>query len=578
MSGVPPLGAYAARRCPVRVQLDHDVEAGGLPRVVEGEAARRRMDAGVDFEQRVFSLVSDGRPGAVRIAAGHRDLAPVATLAAMRDGAEVVVGGDLPDDVDMRRRGRPDLLVHSGAGWVPVDIKHHRLTDPKDGESLPCSTLDGPLDPADAGRVDGVRFRRDRLADDALQLAHYWRMLERHGLAAPGTPTAGLVGRDERIWWVDLAAPIWTLWWSPEPVGTLAWYDHEFAFRLDVVAHTLRRNQDRSLPPKVVPVWTAECTSCPWRQVCRGELEAADHVSLLPRSTYAHFVWHRRRDRLTRRAVAELDPTTAWVMHGDRSASSKVDVAGLLTMAADVAPDTPIPAVIGKRKRTAVDRLAQAGVRTAGDVAKLDAATAAYEGAAVGHLPTIIDWARAATSGRPWRARGVDRVEVPRADVEVDIDMESNEDGVYLWGTWVAGDDGHPDGYIPFVSWEPLTPEAEAAVFTDLWACLGATRDRAHAAGRSFAAYYYTSAENTQMRRIVDRGQPGLPSREDIEAFIAAAEWVDLHAVLSTQLVTGHGVGLKAVAPLAGFHWRDDDPGGDQSTVWYERAVADPGG
>lgn len=27
---------------------------------------------------------------------------------------------------------------------------------------------------------------------------------------------------------------------------------------------------------------------------------------------------------------------------------------------------------------------------------------------------------------------------------------------------------------------------------------------------------------------------------------------------------------------MAGFQWRDEDPGGDQSTVWYERAVSHP--
>ena len=36
---------------------------------------------------------------------------------------------------------------------------------------------------------------------------------------------------------------------------------------------------------------------------------------------------------------------------------------------------------------------------------------------------------------------------------------------------------------------------------------------------------------------------------------------------------------MKRVAPLAGFRWRDEDPGGDQSMVWYGRAVnhLDPG-
>jgi predicted RecB family nuclease len=31
---------------------------------------------------------------------------------------------------------------------------------------------------------------------------------------------------------------------------------------------------------------------------------------------------------------------------------------------------------------------------------------------------------------------------------------------------------------------------------------------------------------------------------------------------------------LKAIAPLCGFHWRDDDPGGLQSEIWYEMMLA----
>jgi len=61
-----------------------------------------------------------------------------------------------------------------------------------------------------------------------------------------------------------------------------------------------------------------------------------------------------------------------------------------------------------------------------------------------------------------------------------------------------------------------------------------------------------------------------------VAAFIAGPHWVDLHAVVKDRIITGGGLGLKRVAPLAGFAWRDDDPGGDQSMVWYDRAVNHP--
>lgn len=535
------------------------------------------MDAGNAFERQVFAGIAASAVSSVTVVGDTRAAAQEATMAAVVSGATVVLGADLPDDLAGRRTGKPDVLARVAATWVPVDVKHHRLTEASEGSTLKWSPLDD-IDPRTARVSEGLRFRRGKLADDAMQLAHYWRMLEALGLAgAPDVALGGVIDRDEKVWWIDLAEPRWRLWWADDPVSTLGWYDHEFAFRLDVIAHTLQRRVAGGLPRKVEPVWTSECGACPWREVCRSELEESDHVSLLPRSTYPKFVEHRRRHHVTRRAVAALDPVTAWVMHGDLPGGSKVDVAAVIEAAEAATPETSIVELIGARRATWIRRLAAAGVESVADVGVLDATTAGYGSASVGHLPELIDQARAVVAGVAHRRRGVDRVVVRRADVEVDVDMESCEAGVYLWGTRaLESGDGSSPRYRPFVTWEELTPERESAVFVEFWTWLTEQREAAHASGRSFTAYCYTSAENTQMRRILARDLPGLPDPSVVEAFMASDGWVDLHEVFKRQIVTGHGNGLKQVAHLAGFTWRDDDPGGDQSTVWYALATGDP--
>jgi predicted RecB family nuclease len=225
--------------------------------------------------------------------------------------------------------------------------------------------------------------------------------------------------------------------------------------------------------------------------------------------------------------------------------------------------------------------LRDAGVRTVAQLAALD--PAAEPPVLLPGLPI----ADVVALARAWQrklsvVRRVPRVPVRRADVEVDIDMESfGEAGAYLWGVLlrhpggaVAGDE--PEGYRGFATWVPLPTEDESRSFAEFWAWLSGVRARADATGRTFAAYCYNEqAENRWLLASARRfaGLPGIPPVAEVEAFIADPCWVDLFAVVSEWFLCAHGKGLKRIAPAAGFAWRDPEASGENSMRWYRDAV-----
>ncbi|MFD0921798.1 TM0106 family RecB-like putative nuclease [Saccharopolyspora rosea] len=174
--------------------------------------------------------------------------------------------------------------------------------------------------------------------------------------------------------------------------------------------------------------------------------------------------------------------------------------------------------------------------------------------------------------------RRVRRVRVPRADVEVDVDMESYADaGAYLWGCWLSGADlGEAPGYRAFVSWDPLPSDDEARSFAEFWAWFTGIRRSARERGLTFRAYCYNElAENRWMLASAERfaGKPGVPPVSEVREFISSDEWVDLFASVRDQFLCPNGKGLKVIAPCAGFGWRDPEASGENSMRWYRDAV-----
>jgi predicted RecB family nuclease len=219
--------------------------------------------------------------------------------------------------------------------------------------------------------------------------------------------------------------------------------------------------------------------------------------------------------------------------------------------------------------------LRASGIRTVDDLAAVPAGTDLQ---LVGLPPDdAIVLAKAWLRGLTLVRRVTD-VTVPRADVEVDVDMESfGDSGAYMWGVYLSGADvGEPKGYRGFVTWDPVPTDDEARSFAEFWEWLMGVRLRARARGLTFRAYCYNElAENRWLlasaRRF--RGRPGIPTEKSVQEFITSDGWFDLFRSVQEQFLCAHGKGLKTIAPAAGFHWRDPAAGGENSMRWYRDAV-----
>jgi predicted RecB family nuclease len=495
-----------------------------------------------------------------------RDIAIKTTVGAMERGAAVIESAFLPIDEKGRRTGRPDLLIRSDTGYIPVDIKHHRTVDEED-ESVLVSDSTDPFYES-AYPMDGWDLRKHQ--GDALQLAHYRRMLEAGGQDS-GRAVGGILGKEGLIVWYDLDAPMWT---TPAKSDgkkrkvrtSLERYDFEFGFRLDIAATAHGHLEDHDVDLLVEPRACGECGECGFHDFCWSTLElGSGDTSLLPGLTYQH--WRTLRDLgITERSqVVDLHYPTAFLM------KRGVDINLFMELAEGADPSILLESLRPRAKKQ-LSVLDEAGVRTVEGLLRVtDPDTAAVGGFIA---KRILD-ARAALGPHPvYRRPGVDEVSVPRADIEIDIDMENVNEGVYLWGALI-NDRTKPEAdpeYIPFVSWEPINDEEELEVFLAMWTWLTTQRDEAKDNGLTMKAYvWHEPAENQHLRRISAAANRRL--EEQVEDLINSDVWVDLKRVFQTSWMTGGSVGLKSIAPLAGFEWDVDDPGGGLSMVKYDDAV-----
>ncbi|MPQ98139.1 TM0106 family RecB-like putative nuclease [Modestobacter sp. I12A-02628] len=524
------LGGYAAKQCPRATHNAHDLTVP-RPTWEPDSATEERMAAGRVFEGRVVEALLAALPGAVDLGylEGRKHEHVAETMRHLAAGTALVIGGRLPDDPAGGRTGMPDLLIRGEdredgvPGYHVGDVKHHLTLQRKDG-AVAVSVPSAP-NRARAVEAPGVRLRWRE--EDCLQLAHYWRMLETAGHAA-GHPWGAVIGTDGEsgyvehslvLVWHDLALPAFTTFSRSSGSArrsSLERYDHEHAFRVAVAEVARRRTGAADDPePLVQPIGHEECGDCKWASVC---------VDVLP----AYGLSNQLRADLSVREYLTL--RSVGITTVEQLASADPDVLYDDAYAHETA-----------HLRLRAQRLQKA------------------------HLH-----AQLAHAGLTLRRRDAEMA-VPVADIEYDVDCEWSTDGhVYLWGVLRSTVDGGT--YVPFMDLSIADDESEYGLTVRFLRWLDDQVITDRAAGQSTAIFHYSHAELTRINRVMTALGRSLP---ELSPQAAPSGWTDLLPLVKGSLDSRRGHGLKVVAVHgAGFAWRDEDPGGLQSQLWFEQASA----
>ena len=321
-----------------------------------------------------------------------------------------------------------------------------------------------------------------------------------------------------------------------EPFGAIIGSDKQLVWR-SLVAPLLDYDKEFQLrlsallaligqkPPHTKPIWNPSwCDQCHWREHCREKLLAEQHVSLIKGVSYSR--------------------------------------------AMNLESMKPKP------------------IRTWADLANTSASDLNIKGWPKPQLE--IDHARARLSGSsfPFTPRSTDDVSVPRADVEIDFDMESigkseanNQPAcVYLWGTLTTVRSNKvrqllhnpTEGFRGFSIFEQNETESDALTSFWAWAQDWIAKSREHDFSLKFYCYSGT-AEHTAMKNVSKRssGRAGVPSIDEIEEFKQSEYWLDIRDYVKKLIWSTENQQLKTVGKIAGAKW-EEGANGALSIVWFD--------
>jgi predicted RecB family nuclease len=408
-------------------------------------------------------------------------------------------------------------------------------------------------------------------------------MLAFHGL--DGNGTGGIVGVDQGseahvIYWIDLGAQMY----DRNRKSAMQMYAERYAEAHAVASCASRvHGGERGVEPVTRPEWKSECKACVWREHCQERLVETDDPTLLAGMTVK--VARKLRDGgiNTIAQLARLDTTTAAIL------DSKIEDLGTLVANARTMrqyANSPVGTAIPSSDGAIEDGLVKHNVTTVGALAALDLETAKLPSgiSLVSHIDQarVVDYAKRKKMTHIFRARGVHAISIPRGNVEIHTDMEA--DGIiYCWGNYLAWRNPNTGkvrtSYHAFVTFERSDTE-EARVFAEYWAFLQKWQAEAteEFGADTYKVFHYTQAEDRCMRHLAKKhaGVEGIPSLEDVDRFLGSDAWVDLYPLLTDGIIwPTEDHSLKSLAKYVRFMWRDTDPSGANSTLWYAKA-SDP--
>lgn len=530
------LGGYAAKQCPVRVQNDFLPLVQTLKWVPLPED-QARLDAGIAFERIVFDDLVVVHPTAVVVdpQLGKAD-AIAMTVEAMNADAPLVLGGWLPDDIDNGRTGRPDILIKADRGYLPADVKNHLTLKPLKTQTVTRAFISSLASPNSRLGIPGWTAATTHRYEDGLQLAHYTRMLETCGFhpgpellwgAVLGTSqleaTAGH-GPELVLVWHNLDEPLFFTFSRSQGKARrslLERYDHEHGFRIKV-AETARRVTGGAGDPQplVEPVGQDECGRCPYEHWCAQQMGRDDPSSALTIGRLKSREWLtlRRMGVTTTAALSALDP------------------------------DDPV---------FFDEYFAEVSHLTRDEARK--------------RLVRAIERAEMICDGTEIEVTAEGPVEVPVADVEIDVDIEYDLDNrVYMWGARLrrGTDDASAQYFDEFVVWDPLDSPRERALAARFVAWLRGQHTAANARGQTLKVFHWSHPERSKLKSILGLAEIGDLIDPETGVF------VDLEQVFKANFVSLHGSSIKKVAPHFGFSWRVDDPGGAISQTYLSKVHA----